>query len=287
MKHVIRLLRVKQWIKNLFVFLPLFFAGEFLNTSLLIGALLAFFAFSFTSGIIYILNDLKDLENDKLHPVKKNRPLANGDISKKNALLLIVPLTLAVVLLAIFNFTLLSIIPLALYFVLNLFYTYLLKTIAIIDVAIIATGFVLRVVFGGLVTAIYVSKWALLLTFSLALVLALGKRRGELISVQSDARPSLNGYNLPFIDTALTITITITLVCYVMYTISPDVVDGFGSEYVYATTIFVLLGLLRYLQQTMVFNKTESPTKFVYKDVFVQLMIICWILSFVLIIYFK
>lgn len=287
MKHVIRLLRVKQWIKNLFVFLPLFFAGEFLNTSLLIGSLLAFFAFSFTSSIIYILNDHKDIEKDRLHPVKKNRPLANGDISKKNALLLIVPLMLAVVLLAIFNFTLLSIVPLALYFILNLLYTYLLKTIAIIDVAIIATGFVLRVVFGGLVTAIYVSKWALLLTFSLAMVLALGKRRGELVSVQSDARSSLNGYNLPFIDTALTITIAITLVCYIMYTVSPDVVDGFGSEYVYATTIFVLLGLLRYLQQTMVFNKTESPTKFVYKDVFVQLMIICWILSFVLIIYFK
>ena len=287
MKHVIRLLRVKQWIKNLFVFLPLFFAGEFLNTSLLIDSLLAFFAFSLTSSIIYILNDLKDIEKDKLHPVKKNRPLANGDISKKNALLLIVPLTLAVVLLSVFNFTLLSIIPLTLYFILNLLYIYLLKTIAIIDVAIIATGFVLRVVFGGLVTAIFVSKWALLLTFSLALVLALGKRRGELVFVQRDARPSLNGYNLPFIDTALTITITITLVCYIMYTISPDVVDGFGSEYVYATTIFVLLGLLRYLQQTMVFNKTESPTKFVYKDVFVQLMIICWILSFVLIIYFK
>jgi decaprenyl-phosphate phosphoribosyltransferase len=287
MKHVIRLLRVKQWIKNLFVFLPLFFAGEFLNTTLLMGSLLAFFTFSFTSSIIYILNDHKDIEKDRLHPVKKDRPMANGDISKKNALLLLVPLTLAVVLLSIFNFTFLSIMPLALYFVLNLFYTYILKTIAIIDIAIIATGFVLRVVFGGLVTAIYVSKWALLLTFSLALVLALGKRRGELVSVQSDARPTLNGYNLPFIDTTLTITIAITIVCYIMYTISPDVVDGFGSEYVYATTIFVLLGLLRYLQQTMVFNKTESPTKFVYKDIFIQIMIICWILSFVLIIYFK
>jgi decaprenyl-phosphate phosphoribosyltransferase len=287
MKHVIRLLRVKQWIKNIFVFLPLFFAGEFLNTSLLIGSLLAFFAFSLTSSIVYILNDHKDIEKDKMHPVKKDRPLANGDISKRNALLLLVPLTLAVTLLAIFNFTLLSVIPLALYFVLNLLYTYLLKTIAIIDVAIISTGFVLRVVFGGLVTAIYVSKWALLLTFALAMVLAFGKRRGELVSVQSDARPSLNGYNLPFIDTALTITISITLVCYIMYTISPDVVHGFGSEYVYATTIFVLLGLLRYLQQTMVFNKTESPTKFVYKDIFLQVMILCWILSFVLIIYFK
>jgi len=287
MKHVIKLLRVKQWIKNLFVFLPLFFAGEFLNTSLLIDALLAFFTFSFTSSIIYILNDYKDVEKDKMHPVKKNRPLAHGDISKKSALLLLVPLTLVVILLSFFNFTLLSIIPLALYFVLNMLYTYVLKTIAIIDVAIIAAGFVLRVVFGGLVTAIYVSKWALLLTFSLALVLALGKRRGELVSIKNNARPSLNGYDLPFIDTALTITIAITLVCYIMYTVSPDVVHGFGSEYVYATTIFVLLGLLRYLQQTMVFNKTESPTKFVYKDIFLQIMILCWILAFVLIIYFK
>ena len=287
MKPFIKLLRVHQWIKNLFVFLPLFFAGEFLHVEGLIGAFLAFIAFSLTSSIIYILNDYKDIEKDKLHPVKKHRPLANGSISKRTGLLLIVPLVVAIIFLAIFNFSLTSIIPLVLYFVLNLLYTFVLKTVAILDVAIIAIGFVLRVIFGGLVTAIFVSKWALLLTFSLALVLALGKRRGELVSTNSEARPSLQGYNLQFIDTALTITVAITLVCYIMYTISPDVVVGFGSEYVYATTLFVLLGLLRYLQQTMVFNKTESPTKFVYKDLFVQLMIVCWIISFVLIIYYK
>ena len=284
---VIKLLRVHQWIKNGFVFLPIFFAGEFLNTQLLFGAFLAFIAFSLTSSIVYILNDYKDIEKDKLHPVKKNRPLANGGISKRNALLLLIPLSAAIVCLAAFNFTLVSLIPLALYFILNLLYTFYLKVIAILDVAIIAVGFVLRVIFGGLVTSIFVSKWALLLTFSLALVLALGKRRGELISTENEARPSLKGYNLPFIDTALTITVAITLVCYIMYTISPDVVEGFGSEYVYATTLFVLLGLLRYLQQTMVHEKTESPTKFVYTDIFVQLMIVCWVLSFVLIIYFK
>jgi 4-hydroxybenzoate polyprenyltransferase len=287
MKPFIKLLRVHQWIKNLFVFLPLFFAGEFLNVEGLIGAFFAFIAFSLTSSIIYILNDYKDMEKDKLHPVKKNRPLANGSISKETGLLLIVPLAAAIIFLAIFNFSLTSIIPLVLYFVLNLLYTFVLKTVAILDVSIIAIGFVLRVIFGGLVTAIFVSKWALLLTFSLALVLALGKRRGELVSTNSEARPSLQGYNLQFIDTALTITVAITLVCYIMYTISPDVVIGFGSEYVYATTLFVLLGLLRYLQQTMVFNKTESPTKFVYKDHFVQLMIVFWIISFVLIIYYK
>jgi len=287
MKPFIKLLRVHQWIKNLFVFLPLFFAGEFLNVEGLTGALLAFITFSLTSSIIYILNDYKDIEKDKLHPVKKHRPLANGSISKRTGLLLIVPLVVAIVLIAIYNFSLVIIIPLVLYFVLNLLYTFVLKTVAILDVAIIAIGFVLRVIFGGLVTAIFVSKWALLLTFSLALVLALGKRRGELVSTNSEARPSLRGYNLQFIDTALTITVAITLVCYIMYTISPDVVVGFGSEYVYATTLFVLLGLLRYLQQTMVFNKTESPTKFVYKDLFVQLMIVCWIISFVLIIYYK
>jgi len=287
MKHVIKLLRVHQWVKNIFVFLPLFFAGELLNTSLLIGSLIAFFAFSLTSSIIYILNDYKDVEKDKLHPIKKNRPLINGDVSIKNAFLLIVPLAVAIASLVAYNFTPVSIIPLGIYFVLNLLYIYFLKTIAILDVAIIAFGFVLRVIFGGLVTAIYVSRWALLLTFTLALVLALGKRRGELVSVQNETRPSLKGYNLPFIDAALTITVAITMVCYIMYTISPDVVSGFGSEYVYATTIFVLLGLLRYLQQTMIFNKTESPTNFVYKDIFVQLMIVCWILSFVLIIYFK
>ena len=213
--------------------------------------------------------------------------MASGAISKQKAILIIIPLLVFICLGCFLYLELPAILVLVSYFVMNLCYTFYLKNIPIVDVTIISLGFVLRVLFGGLVVAILVSKWALLLTFSLALILALGKRRGELSLVQENARKSLSGYNIEFLNTALTIAIAITLVSYIMYAVSPEVLENFQSEYVYATTIFVLMGLLRYLQQTFVYNKTESPTKLIYTDHFVQATVLLWIVSFFLIIYFK
>lgn len=287
MGSTLRLIRIHQWVKNLFVFLPAFFSGRLLEIEVFKESLFAFFLFSFTASIIYIINDYNDIEKDKLHPEKKSRPLASGAIRKSAALLLLIPLLLAVVLGCYLYLDYAAVIVLASYFIMNLLYTYYLKNIPIIDVNIIGVGFVLRVLFGGFVAAILVSKWALLLTFSLALILALGKRRGELVLLSEGPRKSLQGYTVEFLNIALTIAIAITLVSYIMYAVSEQVLLSFGSDYIYVTTLFVLMGLLRYLQQTIVFNKTESPTKFLYKDTFVQVMVLLWIASFFLIIYFK
>lgn len=287
MKSIIKLLRIPQWVKNTFVFLPAFFSGKLFDVKIFISATIAFFIFSVTASIIYIINDYVDIEKDKLHPEKKKRPLASGVITKKQALLLLLPLCFIVIFSAFLYLNFYAIIVLCIYVVLNLLYTYKWKQVAILDVVIIAIGFVLRVVFGGVITSIVVSKWALLLTFSLALILAFGKRRGELLLIDNASRKSLSGYNLDFLNVSLTISVTITLLSYIMYAISDEVMQNFNNTYVYVTSIFVLIGLLRYLQQTLVFNTTESPTKFLYKDKFTQLMLLCWVISFLLIIYLK
>lgn len=170
----------------------------------------------------------------------------------------------------------------------NIGYSFGLKQIAIIDLLIISFGFVLRVFMGGSITGIPISDWAILLTFSLAMVLAIGKRRGEIMNAQltGNTRKALDGYNVDFLNMALAVSSIITIVCYVMYTISAEVQERI-HHYVFYTFIFIFIGLLRYLQQTLVFNNTESPTKMLYKDLFLQITILLWGVSFILLIYFK
>ncbi len=281
------LLRIKQWIKNLFIFIPAFFAGVLFDETRILDLILAFFAFSLTASAVYILNDYVDVEKDKLHPEKKNRPLASGKISKTNALLLFcIVLLLGIggsALLLPTNFTLIC----AAYFVMNIAYTFFLKNVAIVDVSTIATGFVLRVLAGGAVADVPITNWLIVITFLLALVMAIGKRRGEYIAQdgETQTRTVLAGYNLPFLNTALAFSCTITVVSYIMYTVSEEVILRFGNDYIYMTTLFVILGVLRYLQQSMVFNRSESPTKMLYKDTFIQVVLVGWVVSFLAIIY--
>ena len=294
MKNYLKLIRVEQWVKNLFVFAPLFFSGNITNAHLFYESIFAFFVFSFTASSIYILNDYFDIEADKKHPEKKHRPLASGAISKTQARVLFVLLILLIIS-SLFlggqifhnNFWKFGVI-IAFYFVINVFYTFKLKQVAIVDICIIATGFVLRVIAGGYVTGIAVTNWAVLLTFVLALVLAIGKRRGELINAQisGKTRKALDGYNVQFADIALSISCTLAIVCYLMFTLSPEVQAKFHPR-VFYTVIFVVFAFLRYLQQTLVYNKTESPTKIVYKDRYIQITIVLWVIVFLLQIYFK
>ncbi|WP_312076541.1 decaprenyl-phosphate phosphoribosyltransferase [Chryseobacterium sp.] len=294
MKQYLKLLRVEQWVKNLFVFVPLFFAGKITETDLLLKSIVAFIVFSLAASVVYILNDYNDIEADRKHPEKRRRPLASGAISKKRA-----SITLAVLVLVNVVFTLGSqmyfhdsILKFALiiltYFVMNLAYTFKLKHVPIIDIFIIATGFVLRVQAGGSITGISISQWAVLLTFVLALVLAIGKRRGELINAQvsGKTRKALDGYNVQFADIALSISVTLAIVCYLMFTLSPEVQQRFHAR-VFYTVIFVVFAFLRYLQQTLVYNRTESPTKIVYRDRYIQVTLFLWVIAFLIQIYFK
>lgn len=294
MKKYLKLLRVEQWVKNLFVFVPLFFSGNIKNFDLLSKSIFAFIIFSLAASVVYILNDYNDIEADRQHPEKRRRPLASGAISKPKALtilagLIILNLILIVSAQCFFHENLWKFeIIIATYFLMNLAYTFKLKHVPIIDIFIIATGFVLRVQAGGYITGIFISQWATLLTFVLALVLAIGKRRGELINAQvsGKTRKALDGYNVQFADIALSISVTLAIICYLMFTLSPEVQAKF-HERVFYTVIFVVFAFLRYLQQTLVYNRTESPTKILYRDRYIQITLLLWVATFLIQIYFK
>ncbi len=281
-------MRVNQWVKNLFVFLPVFFSGKLFDVGLFIESFYGFLIFSFVASSIYIINDYVDIERDKKHPEKKNRPLASGKISKKNALVLFFVLVVfSSILIFLFGNKQVAILV-AIYFFMNLAYSFKLKQIAILDVMIIALGFLLRVFVGGYMTGILITDWTILLVFDLALILALGKRRGELINVDLEGitRKSLDGYNLNFLNSALSITCTVAVICYMMFILSPETQSKFHHYIVY-TFVFVFAAVLRYLQQTFVYLKTESPTKLIFKDHFLQFLIIMWGISYILLIYFN
>ncbi|WP_196884964.1 decaprenyl-phosphate phosphoribosyltransferase [Aureivirga sp. CE67] len=283
--EIFKLIRVKQWIKNLFIFMPAFFAGSFFEKDIYLNSIYAFLSFCIASSSIYILNDYVDIEKDKLHPKKRFRPLASGTISKTQAKII---MGVLLSILALFLFVIVPSVKYIIigYIVLNIAYSFKLKHIAIIDILIIATGFVLRVFAGGFATGIEISKWLILLTFFLSLILALAKRRGEIHSSGEKSRTALKGYSLQFIDILITMMSSITFVSYIMYVTSDDIIEQFKSDYIFISAIFVLLGILRYLQQTILFNNTESPTKVIYKDGVIQSSLILWILFFCYIIYF-
>ena len=174
------------------------------------------------------------------------------------------------------------------YFLLNLCYCAWLKHHAIIDVCIVAFGFVLRLLAGGLASGVVLSKWIVLMTFLVTLFMSFAKRRDDVIRMeQTGEAPRKNTirYNLTFINQAITITASVTLVCYIMYTVSPEVVARANTEYLYLTTVFVLLGLLRYIQLTVVDKKSGDPTKIMLRDRFIQLDVLAFVLSFLIIIY--
>ena len=283
---MLQLLRLHQWIKNLLLFVPIFFSGQIQNIDLLLQVLVAFFSYSLMASTVYILNDYVDIQRDKLHPIKQNRPLASGKVSKSQAQILFVILlisSLGISFLVSYKLTII----LAIYFVVNVLYSLRLKHEAIVDITIIATGFLLRIFAGSIPFEIVVSKWLIIMIFLSAMFIGIAKRRGELILENDGAtRKSLEGYNLQFVDIAMVMMAAVTIVCYIMYTVSEEVVARIGSDDIYMTTFFVIIGILRYLQQTIVFTKTEAPTKVFLKDRFIQVCIVLWIIVFGWFLYF-
>ena len=273
--------------KSICFFTNIFF-GKSVYINLFIESFYGFLIFSFVASSIYIINDYVDIEKDRKHPEKKNRPLASSKISEQNALILFFFLVIITASLIYFFGNTHVAILVAIYFFMNLAYSFKLKQIAILDVMIIAFGFLLRVFVGGYMTGILVTDWTILLVFDLALILALGKRRGELINadLQGITRKSLDGYNLNFLNSALAITCTVAVICYMMFILSPETQSKF-HHYIIYTFVFVFAAVLRYLQQTFVFSKTESPTKLIFKDHFLQILIIMWGICYVLLIYFN
>jgi decaprenyl-phosphate phosphoribosyltransferase len=290
MKNLIKLIRPKQWIKNAFVFVPMFFGGSLLDISDIYASIITFFAFSFVASAIYCFNDAIDVDADRRHPVKCKRPIASGAISISQAYLLMglmVILSFACVMMLHDNMLEVGGVILF-YFLLNIAYCANLKQHAIVDVCIIAFGFVLRILAGGIATDIEPTNWLVLMTFLLTLFLSFAKRRDDVLRMNETGeapRKNTIRYNITFINQAITITASVTLVCYIMYTVSPEVVSRFHTQYLYLTSVFVLLGLLRYIQIAVVDKKSGDPTKVILRDRFTQLIVLAWGLSFLFIIY--
>lgn len=287
LKHYIKLIRIHQWIKNLFLFIPVFFAQHFFEISTLNTLLIGFFAYSLCASAVYILNDYLDIEKDKLHPTKSKRPLASGVIPKSNAIILMVFLIAASAFISILTQPIFIFILIA-YLTINILYSIRLKDIALLDVNIIAIGFLLRVIAGGILADVVVSKWLILMTYLLAMFLALAKRRDDVIILNDSGkvmRAAIKGYNLTFINIAMAIMAAVTIVSYIMYSISPEVIHRIGHDYVYISSFFVILGILRYMQITFVQEQSGSPTKVLLKDLFLQLSILGWILTFIILLY--
>jgi len=283
------LLRPKDWAKNLFIFIPIFFSGELFDWDIYPKLFLGFLAFSCIASSIYIINDYRDIEDDKKHPVKSKRPLASGAVSRTASLVICI-------LLILFGFTIAYLIRekflfvLGIYFVLNLAYSFGLKNIPILDIIILAIGFVLRIKAGAVIAYLGVSQWLNIMVFLLALFMAIGKRRDDVLlklSSGTDMRKSVKGYNLEFLNVVLALVCAVIIVAYFMYTMSPEVLLRMGTYRLYYTCLFVLAGIMRYLQIIFVHAASGSPTKILYKDRFIQATLVLWITSFYFIIYLK
>lgn len=293
MKHLIKLTRPSHWVKNFFVFMPIFFGHEMLNPQLLFNSIVAFFAFCFVASSIYCFNDIIDVEDDRRHPIKCQRPVASGAISVKAAyavmgtliaLSILLPLTLPMH----GDTGMATACVIAGYWVMELAYCTILKRIAIIDICILSLGFVLRILAGGIATGIVISHWLIMMTFLLTLFMGVAKRRDDVLRMAATGIPPRHNtkrYNITFVNEALTITGSVMLVCYIMYTVSPEVIANFKTPYLYLTSIYVLLGLLRYMQLAVVDEKSGDPTKVLLHDRMTQCIVAAWFLTFLAIIY--
>lgn len=287
MKHLIDLIRIKHWIKNLFIFIPGFFAGvlfDFKNLELLIPG---FFCFSFVASAIYIVNDYRDIEADRNHPEKRDRPLAAGTVKVPVAFFIAV-LFVVIAIGVSYSISIDFFYVLLLYLIINLGYSLGLKNISILDIMLVASGFLLRTIAGGAIIDVPISSWLLIMVFLLALFMALAKRLDDFLVSEKDgvvSRKNVKNYNLNFIHSGITMIAGIITVSYIMYTISDEVMKRMQSEHLYFTAIFVVAGILRYLQITLVENKSGSPTKILLTDKFIFFTLAGWIASFFIIIY--
>lgn len=274
----LEILRPRQWAKNAFVFAPYIFTLKFNDWAMLHNAIIATFCFIAVSGAVYIFNDFMDLATDKLHSLKKFRPLAIGKISKERAGTLMVLMLLA-------GYFLVSFLPkscfviILIYLACNVAYSKGLKNYAIIDVLIIAMGFVFRVLMGSYAIGAEVSAWIILATLLLALFLAFGKRYAEIGG--EGQRRSFSGYNKELLGKLITVSCAAALICYGIY--AADVAARTGRQEFIYTTIFVVFGLFRYMQIIFVNGGGEEPEKILFRDRPLAINLILWLISSVFI----
>jgi len=291
----VKSMRLYQWVKNVFIFAPVIFSLHLPGFDIvgnIKNCVIAFFLFSMVTGSIYLFNDCFDRKKDMYHPEKCNRPIASGRLAVPTAVIG-ASVILAAALTAIFLFNRTFFIIAAVYIVMNITYSYLLKKIVILDVMVIAVGFVLRVLIGGEINKIELSVWILIITFILAIFLGLVKRRQELVKIsmtdgdmRSNTRKTLNQYNIVLLDQLISITTATTLISYIIYVINPDIQQKFHTRQLYLTVPFVVFGIFRYLYLTYSEGKGESPSEIIFSDLPFFLNIILWVGVFIAIIFY-
>ncbi|MGE5682559.1 MAG: decaprenyl-phosphate phosphoribosyltransferase [Bacillota bacterium] len=285
----IKMMRVEQWIKNLFVFVPLIFSKNLFLEHYFLQVLTAFMAFCLTSSAVYIMNDLTDIESDKLHPKKKYRPIASGIISKRKAILSLALLIFVVVFLMSrlnikFDFILTG------YIVLNVMYSLVLKHLVIIDIISIAAGFMLRVIGGALAISVYISSWLILTTLFISLFLAIMKRRSELGLLIAEpnglTRKVLSEYSIGFTEQIASISAAGVIICYALYSVSERTINYLHTEGLVYTTIFVVFGIFRFMYLVYRRSKGENATEVMLTDLPMIVNIVLYVITAVYIVYF-
>lgn len=289
LKYFLLSLRPKQWVKNVFIFAPMIFSLHMFQAGYIWRSLLAFALFSLVTGTTYVFNDVLDRDRDRLHPLKKNRPIASGRLKIRVALPA-AALLLAAVLLLIFRFNGEFFLITVFYVGLNVLYSVFLKSMVIVDIMVIALGFVLRVMIGGAVNAIVLFPWILISTFLLAIFLALIKRRQELLKLQGQpveqlTRKTLQNYTIGLLDQMISIATATTLISYIMYVLSPDVQLKFHTARLFYTVPFVIFGIFRYLFLAYARGEGESPSDIIYSDPPFTINLILWVCVFILLVF--
>ena len=288
MKEYLKLFRIKHYIKNLLIFLPMFFSKNIFNYNFLIITILGFISFSFMTSVIYIINDIADIEKDKLHPVKKNRPLASGKIALKNAYLSIIIFFILFLLLNWYiydktNNIMIFIIP-GIYFIINLLYSKKLKNVPILDVAIISLGFLLRLFYGSILIDVEISNWLYLMIMFGAFYLGFGKRRNEIINNGDKSRTSLKMYNQEFLDKNMYVCLGLSIMSYSMWCIDVDNIARIGNNYL-IYTVPLLIIILQVYSLIIENNSLGDPIEVLLSHKSIILLIITYVIMLYVIIY--
>jgi 4-hydroxybenzoate polyprenyltransferase len=284
----VRLLRITSLAKNMFVFVPLIFAKHLFEVNEFNTVLLGFIIFSLSASFVYIINDFYDAKKDAIHPLKKNRPIASGEISTTQAIIIAAILFVVIGILSTkTNIIFTSIIWF--YVLLNVLYSSYLKRIVIVDIFCISLGFMLRVIGGAVIISVLISSWLILTTLFLSLFLAVMKRRVEIATSEfaTEQRSVLKDYSLSFIDQISSITAGGVIISYALYTVSERTVLMFGSEYFVGTTIFVVFGIFRYMYLVYKKDKGEDVVEALMSDVPMMINTIFYIITIILFIYNK
>jgi 4-hydroxybenzoate polyprenyltransferase len=285
---IIKIIRPSQWLKNVFLFAPLIFSKHLFEPVYLGREIIAFLGFCLVSSTIYVLNDILDRESDKLHPVKRNRPLASGTITLLSAIIIIVVLLCFLI----------SMVPLLnmrfwytviFYSLINIAYSLGLKRIVLVDVFIVAGGFMLRVLAGVFAIEVEISSWLVLCTLFVSVFLAVSKRRGEVLLISATesfvARPVLKQYSIEFMDQIMTVAASGMAISYALYTVADRTINTFKTEYLIFTTVFVLFGIFRYIFLMRDKKIDDNPMHLLLSDTPMMVNILVWFLACVVIIY--